>query len=94
LRRLGVEMDEVDYAKRGLDEATVRALVAAAGGVGAVLNVRHATAKANGWTVAAPPDVGTFAKAVASEPNLIRRPILLVGDRAVVGFDEAAYAKL
>jgi arsenate reductase-like glutaredoxin family protein len=86
-------MDEVDYAKKGLDEATVRALVKAAGGVAAVLNARHATAKANGW-VASPPDVATFAKAVAAEPNLLRRPILLAGDRAIVGFDEAAYAKL
>jgi arsenate reductase-like glutaredoxin family protein len=87
-------MDEVDYAKEALDEATVRTLVTAAGGVAAVLNVRHATAKAKGWTVASPPDAGTFAKAAAAEPNLLRRPILLAGDRAIVGFSEAAYAKL
>jgi arsenate reductase-like glutaredoxin family protein len=38
--------------------------------------------------------VATFAKAVVKEVNLLRRPILLVGKRAIVGFDEAAYAKL
>jgi arsenate reductase-like glutaredoxin family protein len=86
-------MDEVDYARKGLDEASVRALVAAAGGVAAVLNTRHATVKEKGWA-AAPPDVATFAKAVAKEPNLLRRPILLVGKRAIVGLDDAAYAKL
>jgi arsenate reductase-like glutaredoxin family protein len=86
-------MDEVDYARKGLDEATVRALVDAAGGVAAVLNTRHATVKEKGWG-ASPPDVAAFAKAVAKEPNLLRRPILLVGKRAIVGFDEAAYAKL
>jgi arsenate reductase-like glutaredoxin family protein len=93
LRKRGVEMDEVDYARKGVDEATVRAIVAAAGSVAAVLNTRHATVKENGW-VAAPPDVATFAKAVALEPNLLRRPILVVGKTAIVGFDEAAYAKL
>ena len=93
MRKHGVEMDEVDYSKKGLDEAAVRAIVDKAGSVAAVLNTRHAVAKEKGW-VAEPPDVATFAKAVAKEPNLLRRPILLVGKRAVVGFDEAAYAKL
>ncbi len=93
MRKLEVEMDEVDYAKRGLDEATVRALVAKAGSVAAVLNARHATVKAKGW-VAKPPDLATFAKAVAKEPNVLKRPILVVNDRVIVGFDEAAYRKL
>jgi arsenate reductase-like glutaredoxin family protein len=93
LRQRGVEVDEVDYAKKGLDEATVKAIVAKAGSVAAVLNNRHATAKANGW-IAKPPDAATFARAVASEPNLLRRPIVLVGSRAIIGFDEAAYRKL
>jgi len=85
LRKHEVEMDEVDYAKKALDEATVCAIVEKAGGVPAVLNARHAIAKEKGW-VAKPPDVATFARAVAKEPNLLRRPI--------VCFDEAAYAKL
>ncbi len=93
MRKHGVEMDEVEYARKGLDEATVRTLVAAAGSVAAVLNTRHAIAKEKGWG-ASPPDVATFARAVALEPNLLRRPILLVGKRAIVGFDEAAYEKL
>ena len=93
MRKHGVEMDEVDYARNGLDEATVRALVDRAGGVAAVLNVRHAIVKEKGWRDATP-DVATFARAVVREPNLLRRPILVVGQRAIVGFDEAAYAKL
>jgi arsenate reductase-like glutaredoxin family protein len=93
LRKNEVEMDEVDYAKKALDDATVRAIVDAAGGVAAVLNTRHAIAKEKGWSTE-PPDVATFARAVAKEPNLLRRPILVVGRRAIVGFDEAAYAKL
>ena len=88
-----LELTEVNYAKTGLDEATVKSLVAKAGGVKAVLNTRHATAKDKGW-VDDPPDVATFAKAVAKDANLLRRPILLVGEKAIVGFDKPAYAKL
>ena len=93
MRKHEVEMDEVDYAKKPLDEAVVRAIVDKAGAVSAVLNTRHAIAKEKEW-VSEPPDVATFAKAVAKEPNLLRRPILVTGKRAIVGFDEAAYAKL
>ena len=93
MRKRGVEMDEIDYAKKGLDEATVRAIVARAGSVAAVLNTRHATVKAKGWADK-PPDVATFAKAVAAEPNVLKRPIVLAGDRAIIGFDETAYKKL
>jgi arsenate reductase-like glutaredoxin family protein len=93
LRKLEVDVSVVDYAKTVLDEATVRSIVDKAGGVGAVLNVRHAIAKEKGW-VATPPDAATFAKMVVKEPNLLRRPIVVASDRVVVGFDEAAYAKL
>ena len=93
MRKAGVEMTEINYAKSGLDEATVKQLVAKAGGVAAVLNTRHATAKEKGW-IEKPPDVATFAKAVAKDVNLLRRPILLTGNKIIVGFDKAAYAKL
>ena len=93
MRELGVEIDEVDFARKGLDVATVRAILARAGSVAAVLNARHATAKAHGWKET-PPSVATFAAAVAKEPNLMRRPILVAGDRLIVGFDEAEYRRL
>jgi arsenate reductase-like glutaredoxin family protein len=94
LRKVGgLELDEINYAKTGLDEATVRGIVGKAGGVAAVLNTRHAMAKDKGW-VDDPPDVATFAKAVAKEPNLLRRPIVIAGQRVIVGFDKSAYAKL
>lgn len=89
----GVELDEINYAKSGLTDATVRAIVTAAGGVAAVLNTRHATAKDKGW-VDKPPSVADFAKAVVADVNLLRRPIVLHGAKAIVGFDAAAYAKL
>jgi arsenate reductase-like glutaredoxin family protein len=93
LRELSIELQEINYARTGLDEATVKAIVARAGSVAAVLNARHETARANGWA-ARPPGAAEFARAVAADANLIRRPIVIAGDRAIVGFDPAAYAAL
>lgn len=89
----GLELEEINYAKTGLTDATVRAIVEAAGSVAAVLNTRHATAKDKGW-VAKPPSVADFAKAVVADPNLLRRPIVIHGKKVIVGFDAPAYAKL
>jgi len=93
LRNSGLEIEEVDYAKKGLTAATVEDIVAKAGSVAAVLNTRHATAKANGW-IEKPPSATVFAKAVEKDVNLLRRPILIVGTKVIVGFDKPAYAKL
>ena len=93
MRGKQLEVEEINYAKTGLTEATVKMLVAKAGGVAAVLNTRHATAKDKGW-VAKPPSVAEFAKAVVADVNLLRRPIYIDGDRVIVGFDKPAYAKL
>ena len=93
MRNGGVELEEINYAKAALSEATVRDIVAKAGSVAAVLNTRHAQAKANGWAES-PPSAAAFAKAVAADVNLLRRPILIDGDRAIVGFDREAYKRL
>lgn len=92
MRRAGHEFEDINTAK-GLTEAQVKDIVARAGSVAAVLNPRHAVAKERGW-VTSPPSAAVFAKAVAADVNLLRRPILVVGDRVIVGFDKPAYAKL
>ena len=93
MRERGVEFEAVNYAKTGLDVATVKAIVAAAGGVAAVLNTRHAVVKEKGWKDK-PPSVADFAAAVVKDVNLLKRPILIDGKKVIVGFDQAAYGKL
>jgi arsenate reductase-like glutaredoxin family protein len=95
LRKSGFEgVEEINYAKAPLSADVVEGLVALAGGVAAVINTRHAIAKEKGW-VASPPTARVFAEAVAKEPNLLKRPILVVDDaRVIVGFDKAAYQAL
>ena len=82
-----------NYTKVPLTAAEVRAIVAAAGGVAPVLNTRHAVSKERGWKEA-PPDVDTYVAAVLEDSNLLRRPILVVGGRAVVGTDPDGWARL
>ncbi|MBX3160235.1 MAG: hypothetical protein KF773_30005 [Deltaproteobacteria bacterium] len=94
MRKSGFELEEINYAKAPLTADVVEQLVARAGGVAAVLNTRHAVAKEQGWA-ASPPPARTFAEAVAQEPNLLRRPILVVDEtKVIVGFDQAAYKAL
>ena len=93
MRGGSIEMEEINYARTGLTEATVRDIVEKAGSVAAVLNTRHATAKAKGW-VTSPPSAAVFAKAVVADVNLLRRPIIIDGDRVIVGFDREAYKSL
>jgi arsenate reductase-like glutaredoxin family protein len=93
LRDKQLEVTEVNYAKAGLTEQTVKDIVAKAGSVAAVLNTRHATAKENGW-IDKPPSAAAFAKAVVADVNLLRRPIYIDGAKIIIGFDKPAYAKL
>jgi arsenate reductase len=83
----GDALAERNYHRDPLARAELEAILAAAGGPAAVLNTRHATAKANGWKDKAP-SKAAFVAAALEEPNLLRRPIILRGRRAVVGRDE------
>ena len=95
MRKDGIELEEINYAtgKTTLTEAMVKDLVTKAGSVTAILNARHATAKEKDWGTT-PPSAAVFAKAVVAEPNLLKRPLLVVGDRVIVGFAKQAYAAL
>ena len=92
MRETGAVVTERDYSKKPLTEDELRGLVRVAG-VAAVLNTRHAVAKAHGWKEAAPAE-DVFVRAALAEPNLLRRPILLRDGKMVVGKDAAALREL
>jgi arsenate reductase-like glutaredoxin family protein len=89
VREVDESVDERNYAKKPLTAEEIGELVDLAGGVAAVLSTRNAAVKERGWA-ASPPDKATFVAAAAADNNLLRRPILVVGDRVVVGKDAAA----
>lgn len=78
MRQRGVEFEAVDYAKKPLDEATIRSIVKLAGGVEPVLSRK--------WKGPVP-TVDQFVKAVMKEPNTLRRPILVDGKKIKIGAD-------
>ena len=84
----GVEVDEINYARKPLDADTIAEIVRVAGGVSKVLNPRHEVAKSKGW-VEAPPREMDFIAAAVKEPNLLRRPILVRGKAVLIGYDKS-----
>ncbi len=93
MRESGQSVSERNYAKEPLTKRELESIVDAAGGVAAVLNVRHDLAKARGWK-AEPPKKAEFVAAALEQPNLLRRPVLVVDGRVVVGKDEGAIRAL
>lgn len=84
LRARHPALGDRNYAREPLTEEEVLRLVRAAGGVAALLNTRHDIAKQRGWKDV-PPDAREFAAATVADCNLLRRPVLLVDGRALVG---------
>jgi arsenate reductase len=80
LEERGIAFDRVEYQVEGLDEPTLRSLVAKAG-VPAhdLLRLRE-----NGAGELAEADDDTVIAAMAERPALLQRPIVVNGDRAVL----------
>ena len=90
--QLDPDVEDRNYAKEPLTRAEMTRIVDTVG-VAQVLNTRHKVAKERGWKDKAPAKA-TFVKAALEEPNLLRRPVLIRGRMAVVGFDEDAIRAL
>lgn len=93
MRELAPDVSERNYAKDPLTSSEVERILDTAGGVAAVMNTRHKRVKEQGWKQT-PPSPSAFTHAVLEEPNLLRRPITLSGNQAVVGKDEQALRDL
>ncbi len=89
----GVDYQFHDYRKDGLDEEQLRAWVDELGWE-ALLNKRGLTWRKLPPAVREAIDKESAIQIMRENPAIIKRPLLDLGDRRVVGFDEARYAEL
>ena len=82
---LGVELDERDYAKAPLNAAELKDLFAGRDPRD-FLNARSPAFKAMGLAGKSLTSEQALAL-MAKEPNLIKRPIVVVGKEIIAGFD-------
>jgi arsenate reductase-like glutaredoxin family protein len=87
LRSLGVQLQERDLGKEPLNERELQTLIGTAD-VAEFLNTRSARYRDRGLK-AKPPTKAQAITWMAQDPNLIKRPIIVKGQMAVIGFDEA-----
>ena len=92
MRDKGIDVDEVNYAKKPLDAAQIRQIIEAAGSVAAVVNKRHALVKERGW-LEREPKVDDFVRAALADPNVLRRPVFIRGKSVLIGFDKSNRAE-
>lgn len=84
LAERGIEYEGVEYHRTGLDEATIRDLLAKAGvGPRAVLRTREPLVAELGLLDEGVSDDELIA-AMAEHPRLLQRPIAVRGDRALL----------
>jgi arsenate reductase len=80
LEERGVDFEEVEYHVEGLTEEEVRDLVAKTGGLARdLLRMRE-----DGASELADADDDTVVAAMVDRPELLQRPIVVNGDRAVL----------
>ena len=92
-RELRPGLEERNFSKAPLTRPEIERVLNLAGSVGAALNGYNKTVRANGWK-AAPPARADYIEAVLGDNNLIRRPMLIVGETVVIGRNEEAYQEL
>ena len=85
-------MEERDTVKRPLSEAELRSLIGDRD-VTPFLSTRNELDRERGMKTN-PPSREEAAALMAAHPNLLKRPLLVVGEEIVFGFDEAAYRRL
>lgn len=95
LTQLNLAYEFHDYKKQPIDEATIKIWVASQG-IDKVLNKkgltwRNLTAEEKGR---ANDNMDDAIKLMTEKPSLIKRPILTLDDRIVVGYDDDSYNQL
>ena len=89
---LGAELESRDLGKERLTEAELEGLIGKRD-YREFLNPRNELYRTRNMKEH-PPSRSEAIQLMASEPNLIRRPVVICGAQMVLGFDEEAYKKL
>lgn len=92
LRELGVEVRERDMTREPLSRAELDALIGERDHR-LFLNPRNEEYRAAGMKAHPPPREEALDR-LAANPNLVRRPLLVLDGTILFGFDEAAYRTL
>jgi len=74
------------YGKDPFTRAELTGLLEAMDDWREAINTRHALAKAGGWAEK-PPSLRAFVAAAVETPNLLRRPLIRKGKRAIFSRD-------
>ena len=88
----GAELDSRDLDKERLSEAELEELIGDRD-YKLFLNQRNELYREKNMKEKPPPRAEAL-KFMAKFPNLIRRPVVIRGNRVVLGYDEEAYKKL
>ena len=89
---LGAQLESRDLDKQRLTETELDELIGSRD-YKEFLNTRNELYRSRNMKDH-PPSRAEAIKLMATEPNLIRRPIVIRGSQMVLGFDEEAYRKL
>jgi arsenate reductase-like glutaredoxin family protein len=92
LLELGAQLESRDLDKQRLTETEVDELIGSRD-YKEFLNTRNELYRSRNMKDH-PPSRAEAIKLMVTEPNLIRRPIVIRGSQMVLGFDEEAYRKL
>jgi arsenate reductase-like glutaredoxin family protein len=92
LLELGAQLESRDLDKQRLTETELDELIGSRD-YKEFLNTRNELYRSRNMKDH-PPSRAEAIKLMATEPNLIRRPIVIRGSQMVLGFDEEAYRKL
>jgi len=84
LEARGIEPEVVEYLKKPPSAAAVEALLAKLGGPPSAL-LRRSEAEYAALGLSPASSAREVAEAIAAHPILLERPVLVVGDRAVIG---------
>ncbi len=88
----GIDYEFHDYKKKGVDEERLRQWVKELGWE-ALLNRRGMTWRKLDESLRENIDEESAIRIMLEKPSIIKRPLLDLGDRKLLGFDESAWAE-